>query len=113
MEALAYHLRQLIKINRRIINQLHKDEASINEIRQAFNEREVHTQKMGTIVPGIDKEKLSAEQSDFLSTLFNRFDKQNSTIQHAFDYILKESQKKLNRAVKQRKAEQSYTVLNK
>lgn len=111
MEAFILHLRKLVRINRQILNELHKDEASITSIRSAFDEREVHTQKMGELIAGIDNNHMSDKESTTIQALFEKFEKQAKKIQNALDYIVKSSRNHLGDAIKRRKAEEGYRSL--
>lgn len=111
MDALAQHLRELIRINRRMLNKLNKDEASLEYMRNAFDRRKTHTQKISEIVTELNQEDLSEEDSEKLKPLFERFNQQSKKIDHAFDIILQESRDKLEDAVKRRKAEEGYQIL--
>lgn len=111
MDSLVHHLKEVVKINRRILNQLNKDEANLEFMRKAFDERKVHTRKMDEIIANIDKDSFSEEESASLNALYDRFDRQSKKIQQALDYILEESKEQLNDAIKRNKAEKRYQVL--
>lgn len=108
---LVYHLRRLIKINRQILNRLNKDEATITTLRNALDERAKHVSAMDDIVANTNKEDLSKDDITTLKALYDRFYEQWNKIQEALDYITEESQSRLEKAIKQRKAEEGYQVL--
>lgn len=111
MKSIIFHLRKLVRINRQILNELHKDEASTASIRKAFDEREVHTNKMGELIAELDKYNMSDNESATIQTLFEKFENQAKKIQTALDYIVKSSRDHLGDAVKRRKAEEGYQSL--
>lgn len=111
METFIFHLRKLVRINRQILNELHKDEASTASIRNAFDKREIHTEKIGELISKIDKDKISDKESAIIRTLFEKFENQATMIQDALDYIVNSSRDHLGDAIKRRKAEEGYRSL--
>lgn len=111
MDSLIFHLRKLIRINRQILNELHRDEASTAAIGKAFDKRASHTRRIGELIPEIDTHTISGEKSDTIQALFDQFGRQAEQIQEALDQILDSSREKLGDAIKQRKAEEGYKAL--
>lgn len=111
MNEVAQQLNKLIKINRQIINQLHKDEADIELLQQHFKKRGEHTDKLSNATSDVDKKTLTKKEKESLKNLFDRFAQQQSKIDKALDYILEESKERLNDAIKSNKAEKSYQLL--
>ncbi|NGP87365.1 hypothetical protein [Fodinibius halophilus] len=111
MESLVYHLREMIKINTEMLVKLHKDDISVEYLREAFDNRGMHVQKVNEIVPTMDKEALSDEESASLKKLFDKFNRQGEKIQKTLDEVTQQSQDKLTDAVQRRKAEDGYRVL--
>lgn len=111
MKSIIFHLRKLVRINRQILNELNKDEASTNTIRGAFEEREKHIKEMGKLVPETNKVDMSDEESATIETLFEKFGNQAEKIQNALDLIVKSSRDHLGDAIKRRKAEEGYQSL--
>lgn len=112
MNDVADQLKKLIKINRKIINQLHKDEADIDLLRERFDQRGNHTQQLMELTSHFDHSILSSKEKESLKNLFDRFYQQQKKIDKALDYILNESKERLNDAIKTTKAEKSYQALN-
>lgn len=112
MNKVVRQLNKLIKINRLIINQLHKDEANIELLQQRLEKRGRHTNKLTQVIPEVDETILTEKEKIFLKKLFDRFAQQQSKVDKALDYILEESKERLSDAIKTNKAEQSYRVLN-
>lgn len=111
MDEIADQLKKLIIINRKIDNQLNRDEADIELLEEHFVQREKHVKEFVRLSSSIDSSLLTEQQKESFSTLFNRFEKQSQHIQDALGYIANESKDRLNQAIKQTKAEQSYQLL--
>lgn len=111
MEMVTYQLREMIRINRQILNKLNKDEATLDYIQNAFDERGVYTAALVKKASEVEVEQLTEEDRKTLNSLFERFDQQSNKIQKALDLVIRESQARLEDAVKRRKAEEGYTVL--
>ena len=111
MDAIANQLSKLIKTNRKIMNQFHKDEADIELLGKRFDERAQYIEELSAITTNFDESTLSATEKKQLSTLFERFEQQQTKIQEALDYILRESKERLDDAIKRNKAEKSYQLL--
>lgn len=111
MDKLIFHLRKLTGINRQILNELHKDEASVTTIRDAFEKRASHTRDIGNLIPAIDTDAITGEKSNIIQYLFDHFGRQAEQIQEALEQILDSSREKLGDAVMRRKAEDSYKAL--
>lgn len=111
MESLTQELQHLITVNRQILNRLNKDEASVEYMKDAFEQREIHISKISEIVPNIDKDNLSSDQKSILKPLFERFNSQSQKIQAALDTIIQEAEERVTDASQRRKAEQGYQVL--
>ena len=112
MNAIAEQLSKLIKTNRKIMNQFHKDEADIELLRKRFDERGKYVERLSALTKEYDASSLSSTEKKRLNSLFDRFAQQQHKIQQALDYILEESKERLDDAIKRNKAEQSYRVLN-
>lgn len=112
MNVIAEQLSKLIKTNRKIINQFHKDEADIELLRKHFDERGVYVERLSAVTENYDASTLSFTEKKHLKSLFERFKDQQRNIQEALDYILAESKERLENAIKSNKAEQSYKTLN-
>ncbi|MCW9705346.1 hypothetical protein [Fodinibius salsisoli] len=108
MNAIANQLLKLIKVNRKIINQFHKDEADVALLQKRFNERGRHVTKLASVTEVYDASSLSNSQKKRLTSLFERFEDQQRSIQEALDYILEKSKERLDDAIKKNKAEKSY-----
>jgi len=111
MNKVANQLKELIKINRKIINQLHKDEADIDLLQKRFDVRGNHTNEFVQITLEVDATTFTKKEKESLKKLFNRFSKQQQQIQDALNYILEESKDRLDDAIKRNKAEKSYQLL--
>jgi len=111
MNNVANQLKKLIKINRTILNQLNKDEADINLLQKRFEERGEQADVFAEITSQADTETLTKQEKKSLQKLFSRFERQQQKIQQTLDYILKESKKRLDEAIKSNKAEKSYQLL--
>ena len=111
METVSYQLQEMIRINRQILNRLNKDEATLEYIQNAFDERGIYTAALVKKVSEIEAEQLTEKEKKILNSLFERFNKQSNKIQKALDLVIRESQARLEDAVKRRKAEEGYTVL--
>lgn len=111
MKSIIFHLRKLVRINRQILNELNKDEASTNTIRRAFEEREKHIKEMGELIPEINKDDMSDKESAIVETLFEKFGSQAKKIQDALDHIVNSARDHLGDAIKRRKAEDGYQSL--
>lgn len=111
MDKLIFHLRKLTRINRQILSELHKDEASITTIREAFEKRASHTRDIGDLIPAIDTDTLTGEKSNIIQNLFDQFGRQAEQIQDALEQVLDSSREKLGNAVMRRKAEEGYKAL--
>ncbi|WP_141239899.1 hypothetical protein [Aliifodinibius salipaludis] len=101
----------MIKINRKILNQLHKDEADIGLLQKRFDERGNQTDEFIKITSEVNADSFTEKEKESLKKLFNRFNQQQQKIQEAFTYILEESKGRLNDAIKTNKAEKSYKLL--
>lgn len=112
MNEMADQLKELITINRKIINQLHSNEADIDLLQKRFDERGKHADKLTTITNQTNTSSFTDEEKKKLNVFFERFDQQEQKIQSALDYILEESKERLNDAIKTSKAEESYQLLN-
>lgn len=112
MDKIASQLKKLIKVNRKIINQLHKDDADIELLRERFEQRGNCTQQLSELTSRIDHSVLTDKKKKTLEKLFNRFEQQQEKIDKAFDYILNKSKEQLSEAIKKNKAEKSYKALN-
>lgn len=111
MKSFTMHLRKLVRINRQILQELHKDETSVASLREAFDKRALHSRKMGELVAEVDKDMLSDDESAVIQTLFEQFSRQAQKIQNALDVIVDRSREKLGDAVKRRRAEKGYQSL--
>lgn len=111
MESFTIHLRKLVRINRKIIQELHKDETSVSSLRKAFDKRALHTRKMGELISEVDRDMLSDDESAVIQTLFEQFGQQAQKIQDALDVIIDRSRERLGDAVKRRRAEEGYDSL--
>jgi hypothetical protein len=111
MNDVANQLKKLIKVNRQILNQLHKDDADINLLQKRFEERGNHTNEFIQITSEVDSTTFTKKEKESLEKLFNRFKQQQQKIQEALSYILEESKERLNDAIKRNKAEKSYQLL--
>ena len=111
MSKVASQLKQLIKINRKILNQLHKDDADINLLQQRFDMRGNYTNEFIKVTSEVDATTFTKKEKESLQKLFHRFSKQQQKIQNALNYILDESKDRLNDAIKRNKAEKSYQLL--
>jgi hypothetical protein len=112
MDKVANQLKKLIKINRKILNQLNKNDADISLLQQRFEERGNHTSKFTKLATEVDEATLTDTEKKSLQSLFERFSKQQQKIDEALDYIIGEAKERLDDAIKTTKAEQSYRVLN-
>lgn len=108
MEEIADQLKKLIHINRKIINQFHKDEMDLGQLREYFDERGEKTEKLISATKQFDSSNLSEQDEKVLSKLFERFEQQDREIQETLSYIREESGKRLDDAIKTNKAEKSY-----
>ncbi len=111
MNKVANQLKELIKINRKIINQLHKDEADMDLLQKRFDVRGNHTNEFVQITSEVDATTFTKKEKESLKKLFNRFNRQQQQIQDALNYILEESKERLDDAIKRNKAEKSYQLL--
>ena len=111
METIAKQLSKLITINRKIVNQFHKDEADIELLRKRFNKRGTYIERLAAVTEDYDASSLSPSEKKQLTSLFERFEDQQRSIQEALDYILEKSRERLNDAIKKNKAEKSYQLL--
>lgn len=112
MNKVTNQLKELIKINRKIINQLHKNDADIPLLQKRFKERGNHTTKLTEIASQVDEATLTDKEKKSLKSLFERFSKQQQTIDEALGHIIGEARERLGDAIKTNKAEQSYRFLN-
>lgn len=112
MNAIANQLFKLVRINRKIINCLHKDIADVELLREQFDKRGKYIEELSVLTTDFDKSILSANETKQLKSLFERFEKQQKKIQEALGYILEESKERLDDAIKSNKAEKSYRFLN-
>ncbi|SHG04783.1 hypothetical protein SAMN05443144_11798 [Fodinibius roseus] len=111
MKSFTIHLRKLVRINRKIIQELHRDETSVASLREAFDKRALHSRKMGELISDVNKDMLSDEESAVIQTLFDQFRRQSKKIQDALDVIIDRTRERLGDAVNQRRAEKGYQSL--
>ena len=111
MDEIADQLKKLIIINRKINNQLNRDEADIGLLEEHFAQREKHIKEFVRLTSKVEASSLTDQQKKSFNDLFSRFEKQSQRMQNALDYIANESRDRLNKAIKQTKAEQSYQLL--
>lgn len=111
MKSFTIHLRKLVRINRQIIQELHRDETSVASLREAFDKRALHTRQMGELISEVDRDMLSDDESAVIQTLFEQFGQQAQKIQNALDVIIDRSRERLGDAVKRRRAEEGYDSL--
>lgn len=111
MDKIADQLKKLIMLNRKISNQLQRNNADIRLLEEHFAQRENYVEKFVGLASQVDSSSLTKQQIKIFNTLFNRFEKQSQHIQKALNYITEESKARLNKAIKHTKAEKSYQLL--
>jgi len=111
MEPLKELLKQLNRLSRSILNELGKNEPSLNFLNEKLEERGTYINRLKNVNGIKEIESLSSEERSSLKALFDEFTLLNENIQGSLDQILNRYQKELADATKQRKAEDGYRIL--
>lgn len=113
MEPLKELLKHLNKLSRSILNELGKNEPSLEFLDEKLEERGTYINRLSNFNDIEEVTSLSSEERSNLKALFDEFTLLNENIQGSLDQILNRYKKELADATKQRKAEDGYRILKK
>ncbi len=110
MKKLENTISRLNELSDNILNELDKEQPSLEVIREEMNQREEYLQVLNIVQSNENEMQLSKEDVSILKPLFDAFITMNEEIQNKISVLLNNQMEKLAVATKQRKAQESYGI---